>query len=184
MKQIIIICLILMLLLTGLCGCAAHNLTQTDISEYPERGRAVAEILDSGNFSGALPSDELVAEYGTEYYCKSEQALLGDMNFIIKVTLDITDVAVYDNQLDHLRSTAIGTKNVGNFTFYYMNKSADDNDADTYGFTDGEFLDGTYYDFEIAVAGQDLSITYLTARVWDYYENNEVLTAFLQSTLN
>lgn len=173
-------CLILFIIsacVIFLCGC---TIIKTDLLEYSNWNKITTDILNSDVYVGSLPDKSLVETYGKAYYYKYDEALFGDPQFVIFVTLEIPEAENHEKQMDFIRSKASITKTVDGQTFYFIRKRNYETDiAELY---DEKINDGMYYDFEIVMTKEDGTISYLSAHVWDYYRD-DVLDAFMQRTL-
>lgn len=159
----------------ALTGCSAQKNYYTDLSQYGMwKETTVAMLTD--NFSDSLPDSEDVSNYGYEYYYKSSQSVLGDENFVIYVVLRFPDEASYLKELSKYTSLQLDPVSQNHNTYYpiqYSNETFME-------YTDGEYSDGMFYNFEIISTNvSEYTISFLNARVWDYY-SDQVLVEYLQ----
>ena len=171
-------CFLLAVLCIFLCGCS--DITENRPNQYGKWNEFTLETLASKSFRGFLPINGIVDAYGETYYYRYEQAMLGDPNFVITVTAQLSDEDVLGEETDRLEEAAEFSVLQGNKTYLFARKEVFDSWISEY--LDDRIYDGMYYSLEIAVVEDSGRITYVSARVWDYYRN-DVLSDFLNQMI-
>ena len=171
-------CCLLFVLCIFLCGCS--DITENQPNQYGKWNEITLETLASKSFRGFLPIKGIVDAYGETYYYRYEQAMLGDPNFVITVTAQLSDEDVLGEETDRLEEAAEFSVLQGNKTYLFARKEVFDSWISEY--LDDRIYDGMYYSLEIAVVEDSGRITYVSARVWDYYRN-DVLSDFLNQMI-
>lgn len=163
----------------ALSGCSAQNNHHTQLSDYGLWGETTKILLDN-NFTNSLPDNEVVKDYGHEYYYKSSQSVMGDESFVIYVVLTFPDEVSYWEELSKytiLQSNPISQNDNTYYPIQYSHEAVTE-------YTDGKYYDGMFYNFEvISTNTNEYTISFINAHVWDYY-NDQVLIDFLQPIVN
>lgn len=170
-------CFLLAVLCMFLCGCS--DITENRPNQYGKWNEFTLETLASKSFRGFLAIKDIVDAYGETYYYRYEQA--PDPNFVITVTAQLSDEDVLGEETDRLQEAAKFSVLQGNKTYLFARKEVFDSWISEY--LDDRIYDGMYYSLEIAVVEDSGRITYVSARVWDYYRN-DVLSDFLNQMID
>lgn len=169
-----IISLIVLSALLFLYGCTSKDYYEDDPSAYGSWNQTVNTIRDDF-FCGSLPDKKDVNEFAQSYYYAFSQGVLGDPNFVIYVTLQFPDEHSYEEELNKYILLLSDPVQIDGLTYYPVQCSQKTFEE----YTDDQILDGMYYNIEVIVENKDAkTISFINARVWDYYKN-QMLVDFL-----
>lgn len=166
----ILICIFLM------ASYMLYGVFNNGMRNYGEWEDFTKEYL-SQKFLCTLPSKEIVAAFGTDYYYNYKKpTFLGDHNFVINLTIEFPSEDIYYQALSSYTDISCMVKVIHAETWYFIQYSEDH----AMEYIDNEIYDGMFYDFEVIIASHEkYSIEFLCAHVWDYYQN-PILVQFLQ----
>lgn len=174
MKRLLVIALIFLVLLV-MQGCIAHDVCDTNLSNYGIWDKTTKDILEKSFFT--LPSADNVKEFGQRYYYKASKSVLSDYNFVICVELEFTDEISYAEELTRL-TQFLPSPIEHDSTCIYGVQLSEENALE---YLNTTIYDGAFYNFEIISANKDFnSLCYVYAHVWDYFED-EILADTLES---
>lgn len=155
-------------------SCTIQNNYDTTISNYGSWKKNTTNIL-CNNFTNSLPDSKAVNEYGQKYYYNFSQSAFSDHSFVIYIVMQLPDETSYEKELSKytaLLSNSVVNNNITYYTIQYSHE-------DVLEYMNNKIYDGMYYNFEIiSVDKSKYTISFLNARVWDYYKD-QVLIDYL-----
>lgn len=169
-----ILCIMFIFVLLFSYGCSSSKCHSDNLSEYTKWNSFTSDMLEN-HFNNALPNLDIVNSYGKEYDYQYEQAVFGDSNFHIYVSLAITDNSTFELEIERLTSLY---KSIINKQFTYYIVQGDIDDINEY--CNEEIYDGMDFFFEIIVVDNlTHNIEYLSAYQWDYNKDDIVYNILL-----
>ena len=165
LAAVILLCIIVLLILLTCMPKTCHD---TDIAKYQYWQDSVTKTVEK-EFAPALPARETVEAYGKEYNYSFSQGALGAPNFVIYVSLQFPDKESYEKELEKYSTLLTNPIQQNNDCHYAVQYSLEKVAA----YTDEEIRDGMFYNFELISTNEnEYVISFLVARVWDYYKND------------
>lgn len=159
---------ILFLLLSVIVGTTACTSSKHDSDSFPEELTSV--------FVTEMPEE--VKQLSDNYkvysvYAKEYQALLGDLNYVNCFTIQFNDSLAFQEHVEGINTDLAEKINSSDYTSYVFRGDKD-------GFleyTNTKIYDGYFFVYEIISVNENtLEVNYLYAYVWDYTEDEFLIS--------
>lgn len=161
---------ILIIILSLTIEYSINNFVETDIEKYGDWNNKTKAILTE-DFNGLLPYGYIFQNNLKDYYYCFNQGLALDPNFVIYATFEFDNEETFVSQISIAKQKAKSVLTSENFAYLIIQGT----ENDVLAYSDGEILDGYFYNFEIVIVDEkNHTISYLVSRVWDYYENPDL----------